>query len=43
MLVPLAVIVIALGIYPMPVMGLITTSVNKLVQVLAPVAMSAVH
>ncbi|UWX56917.1 NADH-quinone oxidoreductase subunit M [Chlorobaculum sp. MV4-Y] len=43
MLVPLAVIVIALGIYPMPVMGLITTSINKLVQVLAPVAMSAVH
>ncbi|RXK88490.1 NADH-quinone oxidoreductase subunit M [Chlorobaculum sp. 24CR] len=43
MLVPLAVIIIALGIYPMPVMGLITTSVNKLVQVLAPVAMSAVH
>jgi NADH-quinone oxidoreductase subunit M len=43
MLVPLAIIVIALGIYPMPVMGLLTTSINKLVQVLAPVAMSAVH
>ncbi len=43
MLVPLGIIVIALGIYPMPVMGLLTTSINKLVQVLAPVAMSAVH
>jgi NADH-quinone oxidoreductase subunit M len=42
MLVPLVIIVIALGIYPMPVMGLLTTSINKLVQVLAPVAMSAV-
>ncbi|NTW46974.1 MAG: NADH-quinone oxidoreductase subunit M, partial [Chlorobaculum sp.] len=43
MLIPLTVIVIVLGIYPMPVMGLLTTSINKLVQVLAPVAMSAVH
>jgi NADH-quinone oxidoreductase subunit M len=42
MLVPLLIIVIALGIYPMPVMGMLTTSINKLVQVLAPVAMSAV-
>jgi NADH-quinone oxidoreductase subunit M len=42
MLVPLAIIVIALGIYPMPVMGMLTTSINKLVQVLTPVAMSAV-
>ncbi len=43
MLIPLAVIIIVLGIYPMPVMGLLTASINKLVQVLAPVAMSAVH
>ncbi|NTW51939.1 MAG: NADH-quinone oxidoreductase subunit M, partial [Chlorobiaceae bacterium] len=42
MLVPLVIIVIALGIYPMPVMGMLTTSINKLVEVLAPVAMSAV-
>jgi len=42
MLVPLMIIVIALGIYPMPVMGMLTTSINKLVQVLAPVALSAV-
>ena len=42
MLVPLIIIVIALGIYPMPVMGMLTTSINKLVQVLTPVALSAV-
>jgi len=43
MLVPLTIIVIVLGIYPMPVMGLLTESINKLVQVLGPVAMSAVN
>jgi NADH-quinone oxidoreductase subunit M len=43
MLVPLTIIVIVLGIYPMPVMGLLTASINKLVQVLGPVAMSAVN
>jgi NADH-quinone oxidoreductase subunit M len=43
MLVPLAVIVIALGIYPMPIMGMLTASINKLVTVLAPVAISAVN
>lgn len=39
MLVPLLVITIFLGIYPMPILGLITTSVNKLVEVLSPLAM----
>lgn len=43
MLIPLTVIVIALGIYPMPVMGMLTTSINKLVEVLGPVAMTAMH
>ncbi|KZK74405.1 MAG: oxidoreductase [Pelodictyon luteolum] len=43
MLVPLAVIIIFLGIYPMPIMGLMTSSINKLVQVLAPVAMAAIN
>jgi len=43
MLVPLTIIVIALGIYPMPVMGLLTSSINKLVEVLGPVAMTAMH
>jgi NADH-quinone oxidoreductase subunit M len=38
MLIPLVVITIFLGIYPMPVLGMITTSVNKLVEVLAPLA-----
>jgi len=41
MLTPLAVIVIVLGIYPMPVLGLITTSINQLVEVLSPVVMTA--
>ena len=40
MLVPLVLITIFLGIYPMPVLGMITTSINKLVQVLTPVVMS---
>ncbi len=40
MLVPLVVITIFLGIYPMPVLGMITTSINKLVQVLSPVVLS---
>jgi len=39
MLVPLVVITIFLGIYPMPILGMITTSVNKLVEVLSPIAM----
>ena len=43
MLIPLAIIVIALGIYPMPIMGMLTASINKLVTVLAPVASAAVH
>ena len=43
MLVPLAVIIIFLGVYPMPVLGLITTSINKLVQVLSPVILTAVN
>ncbi len=43
MLVPLTIIVIGLGIYPMPVMGLLTASINKLVTVLGPVAAAAVH
>ena len=34
MLVPLVVITIFLGIYPMPVLGMLTSSINKLVQVL---------
>ena len=38
MLVPLVVITIFLGIYPMPVLGMITSSVNKLVEVLTPLA-----
>ncbi len=40
MLVPLVVITIFLGIYPMPVLGMLTSSINKLVQVLSPVVMS---
>ena len=40
MLVPLVLITIFLGIYPMPVLGMITTSINKLVQVLSPVVLS---
>ena len=40
MLVPLMLITIFLGIYPMPVLGMLTTSINKLVQVLSPVVMS---
>ncbi|NTV03039.1 MAG: NADH-quinone oxidoreductase subunit M [Chlorobiaceae bacterium] len=43
MLIPLAIIVIVLGIYPMPIMGMLTASINKLVTVLAPVAAAAVH
>ncbi|NTU68492.1 MAG: NADH-quinone oxidoreductase subunit M [Chlorobiaceae bacterium] len=43
MLVPLVVITIALGIYPMPVMGMLTASINKLVTVLAPVAAAAIQ
>ena len=43
MLVPLAVIIIFLGIYPMPVLGMITTSINKLVEVLSPVVMTALN
>ncbi|MEC9487572.1 MAG: NADH-quinone oxidoreductase subunit M [Prosthecochloris sp.] len=43
MLVPLAVIIIILGVYPMPVMGLMTTSINKLVEVLSPMMMTALH
>jgi len=43
MLVPLAVIIIFLGVYPMPVLGMITTSINKLVQVLSPVILTAVN
>jgi NADH-quinone oxidoreductase subunit M len=43
MLVPLTVIIIVLGVYPMPVMGLMTTSINKLVEVLSPVMMTALH
>ncbi len=39
MLVPLVVITIFLGIYPMPVLGMITSSVNKLVEVLSPVVL----
>ena len=38
MLVPLVVITIFLGIYPMPILGMITSSVNKLVEVLTPLA-----
>ena len=38
MLVPLVVITIFLGIYPMPILGMITTSVNRLVEVLTPLA-----
>jgi NADH-quinone oxidoreductase subunit M len=41
MLVPLAVIIIVLGIYPMPVMGLLTSSINKLVEVLTPAVLTA--
>lgn len=43
MLVPLALIVIFLGIYPMPVMGMLTSSINKLVEVLSPVVMTAMN
>ncbi|ANT65189.1 complex I subunit 4 family protein [Prosthecochloris sp. CIB 2401] len=43
MLVPLTIIIIVLGVYPMPVMGLMTSSINKLVEVLSPVLMTAVH
>jgi len=34
MLIPLGIIVIFLGIYPMPVLGLMTESINKLVEVI---------
>jgi NADH-quinone oxidoreductase subunit M len=40
MLVPLVIITIFLGVYPMPIMGLLTSSINKLVQVLSPVVLS---
>ncbi len=40
MLVPLVLITIFLGIYPMPVLGMLTASINKLVQVLSPVVLS---
>ncbi|EAT58412.1 complex I subunit 4 family protein [Chlorobium ferrooxidans] len=43
MLVPLAVITIALGIYPMPVIGMLTSSINKLVQVLSPVVLTSLN
>ena len=43
MLVPLAVIIIFLGIYPMPVLGMLTTSINKLVEVLSPVVMTTMN
>jgi NADH-quinone oxidoreductase subunit M len=43
MLVPLAVITIALGIYPMPVIGMLTTSINKLVEVLSPVVLTSLN
>ncbi|MEI8032283.1 MAG: NADH-quinone oxidoreductase subunit M [Chlorobiaceae bacterium] len=43
MLVPLAVITIFLGIYPMPIMGMLTTSINKLVQVLTPVVLTSMN
>ncbi len=33
MLVPLAVIVVILGVYPMPILGLMTSSINQLVEV----------
>lgn len=41
MLVPLVIITIILGVYPMPVMGLLTTSINKLVEVLSPALLSS--
>ncbi len=37
MLVPLMLITIFLGVYPMPVLGMLTSSINKLVEVLSPV------
>ncbi|NTU96762.1 MAG: NADH-quinone oxidoreductase subunit M, partial [Chlorobiaceae bacterium] len=43
MLVPLTVIIIILGIYPMPVIGLLTTSINKLVTVLSPVVLTTMN
>jgi NADH-quinone oxidoreductase subunit M len=43
MLVPLTVIIIILGIYPMPIMGLLTSSINKLVTVLGPVVMTSMN
>ncbi|ACF45897.1 MAG: NADH-quinone oxidoreductase subunit M [Prosthecochloris sp.] len=43
MLVPLALIIIILGVYPMPVLGLMTTSINKLVEVLSPVVLTAIN
>ncbi|MWV55193.1 NADH-quinone oxidoreductase subunit M, partial [Chlorobium phaeovibrioides] len=43
MLIPLVVITIFLGIYPMPIMGLMTTTVNHLVEVLSPVMMAVVN
>ncbi len=33
MLVPLAIIVVILGVYPMPILGLMTSSINQLVEV----------
>ena len=39
MLVPLVIITIFLGIYPMPIIGMLTSSINKLVEVLSPLAM----
>lgn len=43
MLIPLMIIIIILGIYPMPILGLMTSSVNKLVEVLGPVASVAMN
>ncbi|MFZ4801216.1 MAG: complex I subunit 4 family protein [Chlorobium sp.] len=40
MLVPLVIITIVLGVYPMPVLGMLTSSINKLVEVLSPVVLS---
>ncbi len=40
MLVPLVIITIVLGIYPMPILGMLTASINKLVEVLSPVVLS---
>ncbi|MEI6638512.1 MAG: NADH-quinone oxidoreductase subunit M [Chlorobium sp.] len=40
MLVPLLIITVVLGVYPMPVLGMLTSSINKLVEVLSPVVLS---